>query len=308
MKKLYLKKLLCIISSVSILSVNLLSNSISAAEFEYSNSIETVYQYSQSVLSNTDFDSQEVYGKAAIEIEILFQDEQFNYICLSDEDNAKHIIEEVIAQAINDCNLNNSISPLSYYQGVYYINNSVPVFKQSESYYCGPAATIMAQIGNGDIQDTPTNYSKDAQDDMSDALETTASEGTYVYKISNYMRDNTEKKNSNDDTYGYRYLGDIYNDNSNSINNSGYDFINRIKGSLQSNYVPILYSIWYSAFDYYNGYDSGSGHYLVVTQVDEIHHTVTVVDPHYSNSYNGIHVLTYDNFVCGMDYGYLIYV
>ncbi len=185
-------------------------------------------------------------------------------------------------------------------QGIFYLPHSIPVFAQSEIYYCGPASTIMAQIGNGKLSNTPASFSNTKQQEMAESLDTTYASGTYVSKMSAYLYAHASNG------YDYDYYDDLYDDANDELYLAGLDFVDDLRTSLSNNFTPVVQISDCSFLPYYGSNYKGSPHYMVVTQINDINGTITVLDPHYDDTYNGYHTMSTEQFVCACDYGWLI--
>ena len=76
--------------------------------------------------------------------------------------------------------------------------------------------------------------------------------------------------------------------------------IELVKKSLQNNGVPIIRVDDTSVLGYYNG--NSYSHYICISQVNTNNNTVTVVDPHYNDSYRGTHVISMSEFEAIVNY------
>lgn len=172
---------------------------------------------------------------------------------------------------------------------LFYTKYSVPIIRQSNDYYCGPASTLMALIGSGTegfpyIENSiETNLIQEA---LAVELSTSPGNGTTVGMITNVMNNYY----SNKDGYSYQSLmyGNISGEKNIAIL---YD----ISTSLQNDAVPIIRVMNTKHFNYYGG-DNYQVHYVVVECVDTLANCITVVDPHYKNEYLGRHIISFEDF------------
>lgn len=209
-------------------------------------------------------------------VDTISTSEEFIHYFECEGATAFQIIEDSLRDALIP-----TATTLSLSNGVYRSRYTVPAIKQSENWYCGPASVLQALIGNGVLSNTTSNKSSTKQDSVADSL-LTDENGTYITNISAYMRQQFPAAN------GYEYKAKAF---------TRYTYQNAIelvKKSLQQNAVPIIRVDDTSVLGYYNG--NSYSHYMCISQVNTNNNTVTVVDPHYNDTYRGTHVISMSEF------------
>lgn len=259
-------------------------------------------QIKSELLCNTDFDNDIMHYIDRI-LNIAINDENLQYLYLYDSNQAKKMMENIVLNEMKNHEVKNSSDDISLTSiggngRIYYISRSIPYVDQIEEYYCGPAATIQALIGNGKISNSPSNYTKDALDSMADDLQTNT-DGTVVRQITNRM--NMEYSST---MYYDSWLGSLYDESNEEIEWSGNDFLDYIASSLANNYTPIFQCRHTEDLGYYNGYSYK--HYFVVSELNYMTNTVLIVDPHYNSTFGGYRRVTVDEFLEAMEYGWVI--
>ncbi len=300
----YIKKIVSTVISIALFGSVIMTGNAFSIQNDGLSDIEI---YARQQLDNYQFPDDELYAQAEENLYDLLNDRQFLLLIEADIETARITVDKIIRQVMINAGYFERDNPSIVSSGtrnlsnnIYYLPNYITPFQQSNSYYCGPASTIMAQIGNGSISNVALNYGSSAQVTMATALNTTSTNGTDYSEISNYLRAN------NSTSYNAIYMGDIYDDENGSINATGYDIIGYIKQSLQLNKTPVILSYYYSYFPYFGWNKETTGHYFVVTQVNDNGDVITVLDPYNNSSYSGYHTMSYEDFVCGIDKGYLI--
>lgn len=215
----------------------------------------------------------------------IIVDEEFIYIYEQEGCLAFKTVERMLNDVFED-----KVSLCAETDELFYTKYRIPIIKQKNSYFCGPASTLMALIGSGaeDFNYIENGYYSDAvQDRLAKELETDPSNGTFVYKITEIMQKYYPGKNG----WSYQYRA--------FPNNSGetYEYaLDYIESSLIRDAVPIIRLQDTSPLGYYkkNSYQ----HYMVVEGVDILAESVTVVDPNNLNdgAYLGRHVISFDEF------------
>ncbi len=111
-----------------------------------------------------------------------------------------------------------------------------------------------------------------------------STEGAYAWQVRNIMN---------------HYKSSIY--DAIPITEYTIDYIiTDMQNSFIKGYCPIV-SLETSELDYYQGYSYS--HWVTVAQIDDVHHTITLVDPFNSakcgglSSFGGSHTVTYDEFI-----------
>lgn len=178
----------------------------------------------------------------------------------------------------------NEISTYGLSNGVYYSNYTVPYVAQSESTNCGIAAILEAAIGNGALSNTSSNKNSSKQTEVKNSIK----EQYVTYTRQAYQI-----------VYGANlYSGNIYN---NAICVTSYNInsvMNYLRDSLRNGVVPIVNLNDTAYLEYYN--NSSYAHYVVISQINDLNGTVTIVDPFNSSvcggssSFGGTHTVTYD--------------
>ncbi len=176
-----------------------------------------------------------------------------------------------------------SVSSLSIEEG----EISIPVRTQERSYWCGPAAAQEVLDYDWGYLSTVSKYS---QSFLADEMGTSATEGTYVYKLTNAL--NQYKQSSFYWTYTQ-----VSSDETNAAN----EIYNKTKGDI-SDYEGLIYHVdtypcygydtWgerHGLIGYYDPYSQAghsTGHYVVgcgYIQYNSGKHSIRYID---SNSYN----------------------
>ncbi len=209
-------------------------------------------------------------------VDILSADDEFIYIFENEGAKAFQIVEDSLRDALEP-------TPEPYYavNGVYKLACTVPYVMQIEKYYCGPASVLQALIGAGYLTNESNNKNYAKQKDVADALETTEKEGTYVYKITEYMQEYYQNISSSKS-----YISKWF-DSDTKGNVIGF-----LTYSLQNNGAPIVKVSDTSKFRYYN--NVSQAHYVTVIEVDTNSRTITVMDPNYSPGLGNKHTITYN--------------
>ena len=148
-------------------------------------------------------------------------------------------------------------------------------------YYCGPASSLQALIGNGKLSNIAQNQNAQKVYDVGSVMGTTSS-GTYISNITSYMQ---QYYKSTSITYKTKAF-------------TKYTYskaIEFVKYSLKNGAAPIIRIDDTSVLDYYNG--TSLTHYVTISEVDTTNNTVTLVDPHYNRTYQGKHTITMNEFV-----------
>lgn len=191
---------------------------------------------------------------------------------------------QIVDRSLNDY-FNPSVKGCMQTDDMYISSHSFPNVQQKNSYYCGPAAILMSLIGSGASGYYYTNnetITDSWQDTVANAIGTTSS-GSNITNIKNYLNQRVTGSN------GYSFSTMIF---TRYTYNTVLDYIEE---SLIMDTVPILLLTPRSNLGYYNG--NTPSHYVVVESVDFNAGTVTIIDPHYSNTYFGSHVITTDELV-----------
>lgn len=205
-----------------------------------------------------------------------------------DGEPALRIIEDAILDAVTP-----TISELSYLRnpdgaqtyaynpstGVIHSPYGVPDLWQMTDYFCGPAATIQALIGNGAWAEE--NYSTTKQYMVATELVTTIEDGTEIGRIRDYLNQQMEYDSSSN-----RYAVKAF------TRFSYKKALYYVRNSLYYDACPIFRMTETSYFDYYNG--GSFTHYVTIAEYNPIYSTVMFVDPHNNSSYNGYHNITFD--------------
>jgi hypothetical protein len=170
--------------------------------------------------------------------------------------------------------------------GIFYLPYATPYVNQAvynngvlQDYYCGPASTIQALIGNGKLANNAYNKSEANVRAVGTSLGTNSS-GTLLYRITNYMN-------------SYGYGGNSYE----SLMFTPYNYtsaLSYVRYSLANNGAVIMRVPDTRVLGYYNG--NNYSHYMTIVQVNEISSTMVVVDPHYDSAYAGQHTITFAEF------------
>lgn len=209
------------------------------------------------------------------EVSIHLDDSNFVRLMIFDTDGALACFENSLYMATADSLCDTYANdPTGYYS----TNHYIPTVTQKNTYYCGPAATVQALIGNGDI--SPSDYEDgydDLQTELANAMGTTYSDGTYLYRLTPVLNAYS----------GYTYTSQMFTSNTYS------GCISYIKTSLMNGKTPIIYLANTSALGYYPS-SLQQIHYVTVAMLDTVHEKLLIVDPHYTSTYNGEHYITYD--------------
>lgn len=102
------------------------------------------------------------------------------------------------------------------------------------------------------------------------------------------------------------YRNDIYDAVPITVYTIDYIF-NDMEHSFINGYCPIISLTDTSQLSYYNG--KSYHHWVTISQIDDIHHTITIVDSFNSNvcggssSFGGTHTVTYDEFIDAIGVG-----
>ncbi len=204
-------------------------------------------------------------------VETITSSEEFTYCFETEGATAFQIVEDSLRDALVP-----TASTYSYSSntGLYTSKYTVPVITQANGYYCGPASVLQALRGNGDATDTQANIAND--------LGTTKDDGTYITRISAYMRQKHAASG------GYEYKAKAF---------TCYTYQNAIelvKESLKKDAVPIIRIYDTKVLGYYNGLSQT--HYMCISEVNTKNNTVTLVDPHYDSTYRGRHTIKISEF------------
>ncbi|MBQ8931234.1 MAG: C39 family peptidase [Ruminiclostridium sp.] len=206
-----------------------------------------------------------------------------------DGEPALRIIEDAILDAVTP-----TISELGYLRnldgtqtyaynpsnGHFYPPYNVPVLRQMTSYFCGPAATAQALVGNGALAEA--NYSTTRQYIIADELGTTIENGTEIGRIRDYLNQ-VMGYNSSSNRYAVK-----------AFTQFSYDkALYYIRNSLYYDACPIFRIADTSYFDYYNGTEQT--HYVTISQYNASASNVRFVDPNYDVTYRGYHDITFDD-------------
>ncbi|SHJ89544.1 cysteine peptidase family C39 domain-containing protein [Paramaledivibacter caminithermalis] len=151
---------------------------------------------------------------------------------------------------------------------IFYV--SVPLIKQNNYYYCGPANTLQAIYGLGKEDNVSGSSDSDKQYTLGANMGTKPGIGTYVYKVKNELNKYAE--------YDY-----IYEKGSNMTES---EFRDNITYSLMYNYAPILHAKT-EYLSYYNGYSTG--HYITVNFINLDSQMVNLQDTNNKTEYYGSH-------------------
>lgn len=139
------------------------------------------------------------------------------------------------------------------------------LIKQKNNYYCGPCSALQAITAYGGYVAGNTNNEK--QDTLANAMGTSSTVGTLVYKVRNVLN-----------TYisGYSYKrGSAM---------SNYTFRQTVLNSLVNNKAPILHART-QYLNYYGGH--ASGHYICVTAINNITNKIRLSDCNRNPAYYG---------------------
>ncbi len=218
----------------------------------------------------------------------------------TDGESSLRIIESAIVDALTPAtselymflgktNSNESASTFAVNpsNGLYYAPHSITPLVQSTGYYCGPAATLQALVGNGKIAQSSCTASK--QQSVASSLGTTSSDGTNISNIKNYM--NTQMGyNSSSRRYTVK-----------AFTRYSYDkALYYIRDSLAYDACPIYRISDTSCYSYYNNYSYT--HYVTIAEYNSYASTLLLVDPnHIRNSsgnllFNGNHSISFSEF------------
>lgn len=192
---------------------------------------------------------------------------------------------EIVEDSLNDA-LNPEPMPLIMTDDLYTSEYSFPVVKQMNSYFCGPAATLMALIGSGASNFYYTNDQTilnawQTQLSQKGMLDTTKN-GTIIYNVTNVMNNYIPSVN------GYTYKSKVFTRHSYS------QALGYISASLLYDAVPIINISNTELLNYYKG--NSFIHYMVVNYVDFNAETVMLYDPHYDSRFYGNHTVSFEEF------------
>ena len=179
------------------------------------------------------------------------------------------------------------------YKGLFYANYTVPTVKQSTGYNCGIAAAIQAAIGNGFLTNTEANKS-------ASMLTTAAGYVYYNENLTNGVQAWQVRTIMN------HYEAGVY--DAIPITRYSIDYIlYDMENSFVKGYCPIITLTDTSKLGYYNG--NKYNHWVTVSQIDDVHKTIMIVDPFNSDccgglaSFGGLHMVTYDEFMDAIGVG-----
>lgn len=169
----------------------------------------------------------------------------------------------------------------------------VPIIKQINGYYCGPATTLQTLYGIGVESQVSGNTDSIKQNTLGSNMKTQKGEGTLVYRLKNELN-----KYVSDNKYIYRSGESL------TIN----EFSDAICGSLGPDRPVVLHSHT-KYFKYYKG--KNFGHYVNLDYMMVEQREVRIADPHYSSKYRGYHDVSlqeaYDSISKPVKTRYVIY-
>lgn len=216
-------------------------------------------------------------------VDTIVSDDMFVSIFEEEGASAFQIVEDSLRDA-----LDSEPTPLMQTDDLYTSKYSFPMVKQMNTYFCGPASTLMALIGSGAssyyyTNDTTTLNNWQISLAKEDILNATPQHTkTDIERITKVLNDNIPSK------YGYKYKSKAFTIHSYS---KALDFVST---SLVNDAVPVLLIRDTSLLKYYKG--ASFSHYVVINYVDFNAETVMIKDPHYDSRYHGIHVISFDEF------------
>ena len=201
------------------------------------------------------------------------------FINIFDSEGAKafQIVEDSLRDALEPSVSAQSLTGVSYNLTARVISQVVGNASE-DTYHCGPASALQALVANKKISYPSNTQSavKQAGKDMG-----TNSSGTYVYQITNYMNNHESSSSVNYKSKGFtRYSYD-----------KALDFV---INCLASGRAPVMRVYNTSLMSYYNG--AQYSHYVTITGVNTNTGKITVVDPHFSTKYRGVHTITLSEF------------
>lgn len=155
-----------------------------------------------------------------------------------------------------------------------YVDESI---EQEEIDWCGVASTLMALTGIEEYNRGAlvSGYVRPTQSQIADSVYDSSAKSALVYLIKNYLNQQITSGK-----YTYKEI-------TSSVTKTQVK--NYIKNSLEKNRPVILHAKPYQAFDYYSGFSSTVGHYIVVEDYNSYSNTFTVADCTYLNEYQGSH-------------------
>ncbi len=223
-----------------------------------------------SVSANDDISRSEM--EAQIRSEIMAEylnDPQFMLMCSQSPATAEKYITNEITKRLLPQTMGSS-GPIAYC--------TVPLIQQPNSYYCGYASMLMSIYGFGRGSSVSGNTDTEKQTTLAKMQSTNGNVAAVVYKIVDDL--NSFVPNSR--TYAYTAATGM----------SKSTFSTKVYSSLYYD-RPVILHAYTGKLSYYQGVNSG--HYVVISSIDQQHNTVTVVDPHYNSTYYGNHTVTIDN-------------
>ena len=215
-------------------------------------------------------------------VDSITSNSEFIYIFETEGTSAFQIVEDSLRDALDP-----EPMPIMTTDDLYTSKYSFPIVKQMNTYFCGPAATLMALIGSGASQYYYTS-SKSLlniwQNNLSkeNMLNTTEKNGTNISKITKVLKENIPS------AYGHTYKTKAFTQHT---FNKALSFISE---SLIYDAVPVIKVSDTKLLKYYKG--ENCSHYMVVNYVDFNAETVMLYDPHYDDKYYGNHTISFDEF------------
>ena len=205
--------------------------------------------------------------------EAYMNDEQFQAHYETDPEGALNLLDKIVQDYFEVSN-NKGISILGFDDESAYL--LVTTYKQPNSYYCGPASSLIAISGWNGTGNVSGSTDAAKMDTLAGEMGTNSTDGTAVYRVrqglNNYVPNGQYK-------YSY-YLGSTLTD---------LTFRSYLYNSLAYGRVPLLHAKT-GALSYYNGHNTG--HYIAVSKIDHSTMQVRLNDPNNNSSYYGTHYVS----------------
>lgn len=193
------------------------------------------------------------------------------------------------------------------YNGLFYSDYTVPVVKQMTNYYCGPAALIQSLIGNGLWPNIPSKKTLAMQQSTAPHF----LPGFSSDYVESYLQSYGARPFMMANALNYYYSGvESFVAENVTIYTTEYPTIVKMSRMLTDGYCPLVSIPNLSELNYYAEYTITTGHWVTVSCIDDIHDTITLVDPHYNPTYGGTHTVSYEEFfsALGTTNGWVMYV
>lgn len=215
-----------------------------------------------------------------------------SYISIYEQDEQEAY--ELLQGALDNLVSHSGISTYGAdYKGTFYADYTVPAVKQSTGFNCGIAAALQAVIGNGFLTNTYSNKTAAKMTELAGYVkyDESSKKGAQAWQVRDVMN---------------HYEADVYDAIPITKYNIDYIFTD-MENSFIKGYCPIVSLSDTSKLSYYQG--QSYSHWVTVSMIDDIHHTITLVDPFNSDkcgglsSFGGVHTVTYDEFIDAIGVG-----